>query len=83
MAFWWLWCEPGEGICLSGALPVSLALLETFRQRKASWEDDFMVPTSNPSLSYQASKDRGRSYFWASSVVLELGHDVPKVLYLL
>lgn len=72
-----------KAICLSVALPVSLALLETSRQRKASCEDDFMAPTPSPSLSYQASKDGGRSYFfWAWGVVPERGHNFSRVLYL-
>lgn len=43
-----------------------------------------MKTTPNPSLSYQAIKDRARSYFfWAWGVVPELGHDFSKVLDLL
>lgn len=43
MAFRQLQCEPGKGICLSVALPVSLELLETSRQRRESCEDDSLT----------------------------------------
>lgn len=76
-------CRVSEGRVFVLDLLLSLALLETSRQRQASPEDDLPVPIPNPLPSGQARKDGGNGILlWAWGAVPELGHDFSKVPYL-